>query len=459
MTDKPKVVVVGLGPAGPELLTSAGAAALTRVQHRFLRTARHPAAVVASPAVSFDRFYEEAPTFEAVYRRIVDALVQAASEHDEVAYAVPGSPLVGERTVELLLADERVAVELCPAPSFCDLAWARLGVDPVVTGVRLIDGASFVTEAAGERGPLLVAQCWSTQVLSGIKLSVEEEPGEPVVVLQRLGLTDEAVFEVSWADLDREVTPDHLTSLYVPRLGAPIAPELARVAELVRTLRARCPWDREQTHTSLTRHLLEETYEVLEAIDHLGGGGEGYSELEDELGDLLLQVCFHATLAAEAGQFGLADVARHLHDKLVARHPHVFGDDEAETAAAVLAGWEHRKQSQLGRSSIMDGIPAELPALLYANKVLDRAASAGGAGPHPRDLGTAVQDRLRGLVCEPVGPEAETALGLALLDMVALSRRLAVDPESALRRAAAAYRERFVAVEGSGAPAAAAGAD
>ncbi|MBO0715679.1 MAG: hypothetical protein J2P59_13045, partial [Acidimicrobiales bacterium] len=194
---------MGLGPAGPELLTTAGAAALSRLPHRYLRTVRHPAAVAAEPASSFDHLYEEAPTFDTVYEQIVEALVAAAAEHGEVAYAVPGSPLVAERTVELLLADPRVSVELYPAPSFADLAWSRLRIDPVVAGVRMVDGASFVTEAAGERGPLLVAQCWSTAVLSDIKLTVDDEPPEPVVVLQRLGLADEAVFPLSWAELDR----------------------------------------------------------------------------------------------------------------------------------------------------------------------------------------------------------------------------------------------------------------
>ena len=130
---------------------------------------------------------------------------------------------------------------------------------------------------------------------------------------------------MAWEELDRTVEPDHLTCLWIPALAEPVAAELARFAELVRTLRARCPWDRQQTHRSLTRHLLEETYEVLEAIDELDAGPAGYEHLEEELGDLLFQVAFHATLAAEAGQFTLADVARGVHDKLVDRHPHVFG--------------------------------------------------------------------------------------------------------------------------------------
>jgi tetrapyrrole methylase family protein/MazG family protein len=294
-----------------------------------------------------------------------------------------------------------------------------------------------------------VAQCWSTTVLSGIKLSVDDEPPEPVVVLQRLGLPDEAVFTVSWADLDREVAPDHLTSIYIPRLAAPIASELRQAAELIRVLRARCPWDREQTHASLARHLLEETYEVLEAIDHLGPDGNGYPELEDELGDLLFQVLFHAALAAEAGQFGLADVARHLHDKLVERHPHVFGDEHGETAAAVMAGWERRKQRQLGRASLMEGIPAALPSLAYATKVLGRAESASAERRRPAELAAAVEARLRRLAAgsAPEATGAEAELGELLLDLATLARQLELDPETALRRAVEGFRHRFMEAE------------
>ena len=148
---RPTVVVVGLGPAGPELLTTVTVGALAAIPHRYLRTTRHPAAVAVEGAVSFDSVYESAATLDAVYGGIVDALVEAATAHGTVLYAVPGSPLVAERTVELLRADDRVAVRLMPALSFLDLAWAALGVDPVAEGVRVIDGRRFAVEAAGER--------------------------------------------------------------------------------------------------------------------------------------------------------------------------------------------------------------------------------------------------------------------------------------------------------------------
>ncbi|MDQ4098224.1 MAG: MazG family protein, partial [Actinomycetota bacterium] len=419
-------------PAGPDLLTEAAKVALERVPARaarYVRTMRHPSASIVTGATSFDDLYDRAATIEEVYAGIVDALAEAAEEAGEVLYAVPGSPLVAERAVELLLADDRVAVEVVPGLSFLDLAWARLGVDPLAAGVRLVDGRRFGVEAAGERGPLLVAQCDSVSVLSQVKLAVDRDPPPRAVVLHHLGLPDEEVREVAWYDLDKDVEPDHLTALYVPELAAPVAGEVARFAELVRTLRTQCPWDREQTHQTLTRHLLEETYEVLEAIEELDR--RGYEHLEEELGDLLFQVVFHATLAAEEGQFTLADVARVVHDKLVGRHPHVFGDVKADTPSQVMRNWEHIKQAEKGTASLMDAIPGHLPSLLYAHKVQRKAASVGV------DLVGAMADLRLG----------HETVGELLFEAVALAREAEVDPEAALRATAVRYRDRFMALE------------
>ncbi len=171
----------------------------------------------------------EAASFEDVYRSIVDDLVAAAHQCGHVVYAVPGSPSVAERTVELLRTHPSVAAgELTlvvrPALSFLDLAFDRLGVDPVAAGVRIVDGEAFAVEAAGSYGPLVVAQCWDRSILSAIKLAPEVAPAEPVTVLSHLGLPDERVWQVTWDDLDRSVDPDHLTSLWIPTLGCTRGP-------------------------------------------------------------------------------------------------------------------------------------------------------------------------------------------------------------------------------------------
>jgi tetrapyrrole methylase family protein / MazG family protein len=471
---RPTVVVVGLGPAGVDLVPDAALRVLADAGRAYVRTARHPAVgavagVVPGGLASFDRLYDGAGTISEVYTAIVEELVAAAidvagragvdgsSGHRgaSVVYAVPGSPFVAERTVLMLKEDDRVEVEVIPAPSFVDLAWDRLGVDPVAAGVRLVDGAAFAVEAAGERGPLLVAQCHSRQVLSDIKLAGDDvsgdDEGRTAVLLHHLGLEDEEVREVAWAELDRSLEPDHLTAVWVPRLASPVAVELARLDELVHTLRARCPWDQSQTHGSLAAHLLEETYETLDAIETVAAtepdvAPEAVDHLAEELGDLLFQVYFHAVLAGEEGRFTLADVARGVYDKLVARHPHVFGDVVAETPDAVAANWEILKKDEKGRTSVTEGIPNALPALALAAKLQRKAESVGLDLPGLEQRRNQVADGVERL--PSVGPDAlETTVGELLFALADVARRLGVDPETALRARAREFRAEVEASE------------
>jgi tetrapyrrole methylase family protein/MazG family protein len=476
--DRPHITVVGLGPAGPEFLTGTARELVAGGGTTFLRTARHPAAAALSGYVAFDPIYESAATFAEVYAAIVEELVEAATAQapEPVTYAVPGSPLVAERTVELLRGDPRVEVTVIPALSFLDLAWERLGIDPLGAGVRLVDAEQLAQQFTSDRGPHLVAQCWSQALLSEIKLSTsfdDDLVAPDVVLLSHLGLSDEQVVRVGWWDLDRTLKPDHLTSLYIPALPGPAGSEgeMARLEELVATLRAECPWDRVQTHGSLMPHLLEESYEVLDALRELhaaeGGGEQSHvaasaGHLEEELGDLLFQVVFHARLAAEAGRFTLADVARGVHDKLVHRHPHVFGDVDAATAEEVRANWEEIKREEKGRSSVTEGIPLDLPALLLSTKLQKKALSVGMAGPAPREAGTDLEARVAALVGREVDPQAGTAdatlkgadeetarlLGDVLFGVADVARRLGIDPELALRSRALSFRDGVVAREG-----------
>jgi tetrapyrrole methylase family protein/MazG family protein len=333
-----------------------------------------------------------------------------------------------------------------------------------------VNGADFAVEAAGERGPLLVAQCHSRQLLSDIKLAGDdtgaEDAGRTAVVLHHLGLDDEVVMEVAWAELDRSIEPDHLTSVWIPRMASPVAAELARLDELVHTLRTQCPWDRSQTHGSLARHLLEETYETLDAIEAVARSEpdvapEDVEHLAEELGDLLFQVYFHAVLGGEEGRFTLADVARGVHDKLVARHPHVFGDVVAETAEAVAAGWEVRKLEEKGRSSVTEGIPGALPALALAAKLLRKAGSVGMDLPDLAERRTEVVEGLSRLetgrdagagsdAADRDGRDGEARadeVGRVLFGLADVARRLGVDPETALRRRVGEFRREIEARE------------
>ena len=472
-----RVVVVGLGPAGADLVLPAARAVLARIPRRFVRTSRHPAVGdLAAEGISFESFdalYESAASIDGVYEDIVQRL-QAEAEAGDVVFAVPGSPTVGERSVALLRRVLGPRVDVVPGLSFVDLAWTRLGVDPT-DGARVADGQAL--PAALPAGPVLISHCHSRLVLSDVKLALLErlDGDATVTVLQRLGLPDETVSQLALGALDRDVEPDHLTCVFatVPPGGPGAAWE--RLVALVERLRAPggCPWDAAQTHHSLARHLVEEAYEVIEAIEALPASAPGgpdaipegaYEALEDELGDLTIQVVLHATFAREAGAFTVTDVLDRIHDKLVRRHPHVFGDAEASTADQVMANWEQIKRAEKGAASLMDGVPKGLPSLLYTHKLYRKAASAGMQWDPPAETVARAAAELEALAAlldggggadgdrgspdgVAVAAEAEARLGEVLGAVVHLARLAGADAESAMRGWAARFRDRFQSME------------
>ena len=454
-----RIVVVGLGPGDPQHITDETRTAIARIPHRHLRTAIHPSAYLVPDAVTYDDLYESADTFDDVYFEIANRLVAAANAHGEVLYAVPGSPLILERTVRYLRERAEqglVELDVLPAMSFLDVAWTRLGVDPVEAGVRLVDGHDFATAAAGERGPLLVAHTHANWVLSDIKLAVEGASGtEAVTILHALGTDDERVVETTWAQLDQTLDANHLTSIYVPHLAAPVGQEYVRFHELTRTLREQCPWDIEQTHESLIPFLLEETYEVVDALQALvdtepADHPSVDDDLIEELGDLLFQIEFHATIAEQEGRFTIADVTQGIHDKLVRRHPHVFGDTIAEDTDEVLSNWDDIKRAEKNRTSVFDGIPRSLPSLAYAQKVGRKASKVGFDWPTVNGAFPKVAEETAELA-EAMELEDHQAsideLGDLLFAVVNVARHLKIDAELALRAASDKFRSRFEGVE------------
>jgi MazG family protein len=229
----------------------------------------------------------------------------------------------------------------------------------------------------------------------------------------------------------------------VPEGAVPSSRHGERLLDLVRVMAGLrgpggCPWDREQDHRSLARHLLEEAHEVLDAID------DGKPErLREELGDLLLQVVFHAQMAADEGAFDIDDVAEGIVAKLVRRHPHVFGDTEVDSAAEVLVNWERIKAEEKGEHGLEEDIPATLPALARAAKVQRRAAGRGFEWRRTEDALDAVREELGELerASDPRGVEEE--VGDLLFAVAALARKLGVDPESALRRTVRGFAGRY----------------
>jgi tetrapyrrole methylase family protein/MazG family protein len=449
----PIVTVVGLGPGNPDRITSETLHAIASTTKRYLRTSQHPSAHVVGDAQSFDHLYETATSFDEVYREIANTLVSEAHTHQHVLYAVPGSPLVLEKTVALLREQDAVTVVVLPAIGFLDDVWRALSIDPIESSVRLIDGHTFAQSAAGYTGAALVAHTHANWVLSDIKLSIDDiDPDTPVVLLHHIGLPDEQLVHTTWSNMDRTIEADHLTSLFIPSLGTPVAEEMVKFHALARTLRDQCPWDMEQTHQSLVRYLLEETYEVIDAIERLNADDPtSDDDFIEELGDLLYQIEFHAAIAEEQGRFTMADVARTVHDKLVSRHPHVFGDVQVSSSTDVEANWEAIKKAEKpNRTGIFDGVVNSAPSLSFAAKVQQRAARAGFDWPNvDGPLQKVGEETLEVRDAMAHGdPEATaTEIGDLLFAVVNVARHLDIDPESSLRSAVHKFRSRVEAVE------------
>jgi tetrapyrrole methylase family protein/MazG family protein len=221
------------------------------------------------------------------------------------------------------------------------------------------------------------------------------------------------------------------------------------LVEIMARLRRSCPWDREQTHASLVRYLIEETYEVVDAIEH---GTD--VELSEELGDLLFQIVFHSQLATERGKFSVADVIDGLSNKMIRRHPHVFGDVAVADVDAVWANWEQLKSQEAAgqtRTSKLDGIPKHMGALQRGQKIQEKAARVGFDWTDPRDITEKLHEELRELAearlragdLKPEDPHVREELGDVMFTVVNLARRLGIDAEGAMRDANDKFERRF----------------
>lgn len=453
------ITVVGLGPSGLEHVDPSTIERIEAADVVIVRTARHPAVddlVTATGGevdiVACDDLYERFDHFDAVYEAIVERVLLASHDGD-VVYAVPGSPAVGERTVPLLVERGRasgVEISVWPGTSFLDLAWIAVSVDPITDGAQIVD-ARDLPDPLPLHLPTLITQVDSTLRAGDVALALGRllDDDDLVAVLDRLGDRDERVEWVRVRDLSRHDVGIR-TSVFVPAASV----GLLGLVATNRRLRAECPWDRDQTHHTLLEHLIEEAYESADAIGHLppdapmGDVDHGaYAEVEDELGDLLLQVVFHATLASEAGAFTIDDVAEQNRRKLVRRHPHVFGEVDATTSTQVRDNWERIKQDEKSRASLMDDIPSGMSALSRAVKAQRRAASVGFDWQDAAPVFEVLRSEVDELEAATDEASISEELGDVLFSAINLARQLGVDPESALRGSVERFSLRFREIE------------
>ena len=492
------ITVVGLGPGAVGNLSLETMGLLQSCAQVILRTAVHPTvAELEKQQVKFtscDDLYEKAASFEEVYSSVVERVLAAAQQGD-VVYAVPGSPLVAEKTVVLLrqaAKQQNIRLVIKPSMSFLDLAYVELGIDPIA-GLQIIDAQDFDEIANAGQHPLMITQVYSQMVASDLKIALMDElPDEyEIYFLRNLGLPDEECRPIKLYELDRQPNIDHLTSAYIPPMeeqnteaaaedvpgilsfgedededladedeeeeayAEDFLPEagfddfdIQPLADVMRTLRepGGCPWDREQTHKSIRSNMIEEVYEYLEAVD-----ADDVDGMREELGDVLMQVVFHARMAQEAGRFDLQDVIDEVVDKLIRRHPHVFGDTHVEGSDDVLRNWEAiKKQEKQERKHVLDGVSQGLPALLRAYKLQSKAAKVGFDWKDVAGVWAKVEEELgelRAAIASGDRAAAESELGDVLFAIVNYARHNKIEPEVALDGTNNRFATRFAHVE------------
>ena len=450
-----KITVVGLGPGCIYSLTRKAWECLNSAEKVMLRTRHHPIVQEFPDSIkfrSFDELYEKEENFEGVYAHIVAELREMVRDGD-VVYAVPGDPLVGEMTVTAMMdaaKEGTFSIEIVHGVSFIEPCLRLAGYD-ALDGITIVDGL----ELAGAHHPnfppdipALVGQIHSRLVASEVKLTLMNQyPAEhEVALIHAAGTDQESISFHPLFEIDRDLKIDHLVTFYIPSL--PKASAFESFQETVAHLRAPdgCPWDREQTHTSLRTHIMEEAFETLEALD----AGD-MSALSEELGDLLLQIVLQAQIATEANEFSMADVIAKIQEKIIRRHPHVFNGLDLEDVQDVLHNWEALKEDERRQNStsggVLTGVPSTLPALAQAAEIQSRVVRVGFDWPDIVGVLEKVKEELNEVQMASSEYDQAAEIGDLLFAIVNYARWLAVDPESALREANERFRQRFGQIE------------
>jgi tetrapyrrole methylase family protein/MazG family protein len=448
---KPKITVVGLGFGNEDSLTLSTWKLLTSGQPLFLRTKDHPITPWLLDQnityTTFDEIYTQYDTFAPVYEAIVSQLFSFADQHGAIIYAVPGHPMVAERTVQLLLQQQgKYDIDVRGGGSFLDIAFARLAIDPV-EGFQLLDGTSLTDDLLHPRQHVLIGQVYSQLVASDVKLTLMNVyPDEyEVIIADHLGVEGkEQIKKVPLYELDRQSLFGNLTTVYVPPATTEeiYYRQFTYLLQTMRMLRSPdgCPWDQKQTHESLRPYLIEEAYEFIDAINE-----QDDAAMVEELGDVLLQVIFHGVIAEQRAGFTLSDVIETLNAKLIRRHPHVFGSEQAHTPEEVVQTWDavKKQEGKEKQVSLLDNIPKSFPVMRTALEQQKKAAKVGFDWNDVAGAVTKLHEELGEFAEAPNEVEREKELGDVLFSMINVARLYKLDPEVALARTVQKFRRRF----------------
>ena len=453
-----QLTVIGLGAADLDQLQMGVYKQLKQAKKLYVRTEDHPVlrdlkaeGVVFS---SFDYIYEKHDTFAPVYEEIASLLIEQA-QNEPVMYAVPGHPLVAEQTVQHLIEAEKrgeVILKIEGGQSFLDPIFGALKIDPI-EGFQLLDGTSMSMHDINMRQHILIAQVYDAFSASEVKLTLMEKYRDdyPVTVVTAAGSIQEKLTTVPLYELDHVAELNNLTTVYVPPVASDedALRDWTTFRKIIATLRGPngCPWDQKQTHESLKKYLLEEAHEFLAAVD----AQDDYAMVE-ELGDVLLQVFLHAQIGEDSGYFNLEEVLASISEKMIRRHPHVFGDVSVEDADEVVANWEEIKRAEKGEREerLLDGEYRADSSLQTAYNYQKKAAKVGFDWSDVKDAWDKVIEEMKEFQVEMDEGDARTRMdefGDVLFALVNIARFYKVSPEEAMLHANEKFARRFNYIE------------
>jgi len=386
----------------------------------------------------------------------VDTLLTKANEMN-IIYAVPGHPLVAEKTVQLLLKEGRkkgYTIKIEGGQSFLDSTFQALEIDPV-EGFQLVDAFDLRKDMLQLKGHVIITQVYDQMIASEVKLTLMEELPDhyKIKIVTAAGSSLQELKEIELYELDRETTINNLTSVYIPPVtdDTILYHKFSSFRHIIAELRGPngCPWDKEQTHQSLKKYLIEECYELLEAIDK-----DDIDHIIEELGDVLLQVVLHAQIGEDEGMFSIDDVIKGVAEKMVRRHPHVFGQQSVTDSGEVLANWEEIKKKEKGtreEQSILDAVASSLPALSKAFHLQKKAAKVGFDWPSVDGAWEKVKEELKEFEDEIAVNKDQSFImkefGDLLFAFVNVGRHYKIEPEEALSSTNVKFYDRFGYIE------------
>lgn len=453
------IKIVGLGPGAKEALTIGTVWELERCSNIFLRTEKHPTVeYLKEKNINFntyDNVYETMESFDEVYLNIAKDLVEKHNKLGNLVYAVPGHPLVAEKSVFNLIEEckkNNIEYKVVPAVSFIDAMMEGLMIDPI-EGLKVIDAFDINNQILDKRIGTVITQVYNPLIASEVKLKLLEQYNDETEIfyVRAAGIEgQESIRKIPLYELDMQEDIDYLTSIYIPK-DLNNKKDFNDLLEIVEILRGEngCPWDREQTHKSLEKALVEESYEVIDAIDRDDDDG-----LIEELGDVLLQVVFHASIGKEDGYFDINEIIAGICNKMISRHPHVFGDiHNINTSNDVLTKWDELKKQEKGYDTLseeMKGITKGLPSLLRAHKIQNKAKKAGFDF---EDINSVI-DKLKEEIQEVIDvyntknmDKIKDEVGDLLFSCVNVARFLDIDEELALNSTIDKFIKRFSYIE------------